>query len=278
MADLWRVILPEPLDGPDNMAIDEALLTLIGEGESPPTLRFYEWRSPWVSLGTGQAANDLDLAALDERGWGVLRRASGGTAVLHRGQLGYAVILPTSHPLWEGDLASSYQRVAAPLALGLSWLGVPSEPAPPSLKATFAAGAPPAASRVCFSALGLYELLDRRGRKLTGNSQIRRRHGALQHGTIQISGNQAELVDVLAGLTSTEKSDLMTYLLAHVGSLEASVGHCASGSDVADALARAFEEALGIGLAAGELTDRERCAAADLLKTKYRDPEWTNRR
>lgn len=278
MSEIWRLIPPEPFDGPDNMAIDEALLSLIGEGESPPTLRFYEWRAPWVSLGTGQSANDLDLAALDGRGWGLLRRASGGTAVLHLGQLGYAVILPTSHPIWEGDLASSYQRIAAPLALGLSWLGVSSEPAPPSLKAGFAAGAPPVASRVCFSALGPYELLDRRGRKLTGNSQIRRRHGALQHGTIQLSGHQSELVGVLADLPPAECPDLITYLLTHVGPLDESAGHGIGGPVVAEALARAFEEVLGVRLAAGALTDRERCVAVDLAKTKYGDPAWTNRR
>ncbi len=109
------------------MAIDEALLTLVGAGQAPPTLRFYEWRSPWVSLGTGQGASDLDPVALEARDWGVLRRASGGTAVLHQGQLGYAVILPTSHPLWNGDLASSYQRISVALALGLScWAFHPS--------------------------------------------------------------------------------------------------------------------------------------------------------
>ena len=278
MAEIWRLIPPEPFDGPDNMAIDEALLSLVGEGESLPTLRFYEWRAPWVSLGTGQSANDLERAGLDERGWGLLRRASGGTAVLHQGQLGYAVILPTSHPIWEGDLASSYQRIAAPLALGLSWLGVSSEPAPPPLKASFAAGAPPAASRVCFSALGPYELLDRSGRKLTGNSQIRRRYGTLQHGTIQLSGNQSELVGVLANLAPAESPGLVAYLLTHVGSLEESAGHGISGVDLAEALTRAFGQALGVCLAAGALTDRERCAAEDLAETKYRDPAWTNRR
>ncbi|MGH2458511.1 MAG: lipoate--protein ligase family protein [Chloroflexota bacterium] len=278
MLETWRVIPPEPFAGPENMAIDEALLALVGEGEAPPTLRFYEWRSPWVALGTGQAASDLDLTALAERGWALLRRASGGTAVLHRGQLGYAVILPTSHPLWEGDLPSSYQRIATPLALGLSRLGVLSEPAPPSLKATFAAGAPPVAARVCFSALGPYELLDRCGRKLTGNSQIRRRHGSLQHGTIQVSGNQAELVDVLAGLEPSEMVTLAAYLQTRVGSLEASAGREISGADLADALGWAFEETLGICLSAGDLSGRERCAAAELVTTKYRDPGWTNRR
>lgn len=278
MTEAWRLILPDPLDGPANMAIDDALLTLVGEGVSPPTLRFYEWRSPWISLGTAQLASDLDLAGLATRDWGILRRASGGTAVLHNGQLGYALILPTDHPFWAGDLAASYRRIAEPLALGFARLGVCANAAPPSFKAAFSEGAPRVAARVCFSALGPYELLDQRGRKLIGNSQVRRRAGALQHGTIQVSGSQSAIADVLANLSATERSEIVRYLSTHVGSVEESAGRPVCASEIIDALARSIEEAFAVHLAASSLTDRERCLADELVKTKYGERSWTFRR
>ena len=276
--EAWRLIPPTAFDGPENMAIDEALLTLIGDGASPPTLRFYTWRSPWISLGTSQSARDLDATALAVRGWGVLRRSSGGTAVLHKEQLGYAVILPASHPLWEGDLASSYRRLAEPLALGFARLGARTEPAPPALKAEFAAEAPPIAARVCFSALGPYELLDCHGRKIIGNSQVRRRASALQHGTIQVSGSQCEIADVLANATATDRCHLRSYLSTHVGSVEEAAGRRLATTDVVEALTAAFEEVLGVRLVDGELTDDERRVAAELVEAKYGDPNWAFRR
>jgi len=274
----WRLILPETFDGPWNMAVDEAVLALVGEGVSPPTLRFYEWRSPWISLGTGQSATDLDVAAIAERGWGILRRSSGGTAVLHQGQVGYAVILPSQHPLWQGDLASSYRRLAEPLARGFTHLGAQVQAAPGSLKTTFSAGAPGVAARVCFSALGPYEILDARGRKVIGNSQVRRRGASLQHGTIQISGSQSEIVDVLANVTCDERRDLISYLSSHVGSLEESSNRRICPHDIVDALVVAFEEALGVTLAVGSLTDVERARADELVKSKFGDVDWTFRR
>ncbi len=260
------------------MAIDEALLTLVGEGVSPPTVRFYTWRAPWISLGTGQPAGDLDREAVAARGWGVLRRSSGGTAVLHQGQLGYAVILPANHPLWEGDLASSYRRLAEPLAFGFNRLGVHVDPAPPSLKTEFAASAPPIASRVCFSALGPYELLDQRGRKIIGNSQIRRRASALQHGTIQVVGSQNQLAEILSTASDADRSDLAAYLTGHVGSVEEAAGRCLSPAQIAGALVAAFADLLGLCLVEGSLTPAERTLADELVRTKYGDPSWTYRR
>jgi len=275
---IWRLILPEALDGPENMAVDEALLASVGEGTAPPTLRFYEWHSPWISLGTGQQAGDLDAAALDARGWGTLRRSSGGTAVLHQGQLGYALVLPAGHPLWEGDLAASYRRLAEPLALAFNRLGVRAEPAPASLKARFSAGAPPLAARICFSALGPYELLDQTGRKIIGNAQVRRRAAALQHGTIQLFGNQTDLVDVLANATADERRDLVCYLSTHVGSLEDSSGHRFSAMKLATAIAEAFEDTLGVRFSLGTLNETECCQARALARSTYRNPDWTFRR
>src|SRR5438445_170226 len=155
----WRLILPGAFDGPGNMAIDEALLTLVADGHSPPTLRFYEWLEPWVSIGSGQSASDLDPVRLAERKLATVRRASGGTAVIHQGQLGYAIVAPNGDPIWDGDLLSSYERLSAPFRLAFERLGAVVEAAPGSASARFVAGAPSLAEKACFGALGPSEIV-----------------------------------------------------------------------------------------------------------------------
>src|SRR5579859_5014556 len=219
----WRLILPQLLDGPRNMAIDEAILTLVGEGHSPPTLRFYEWLQPWISLGSGQSAGDLDPRRLAERQWGTVRRASGGTAVLHLGQVGYAIVLPIGDPVWQGDLISSYARLSGPFRRAFARVGASVEAASPGENVRFTAGAPRLAERACFGALGPYELVAD-GRKFIGNSQIRRRHAATQHGVIQVRNGQSELATVVAADTDEEREQLAAYLASHVSSISEKTG------------------------------------------------------
>jgi lipoyl(octanoyl) transferase len=275
--DPWRLILPQSLDGPRNMAVDEAILTLVGEGHSPPTLRFYEWLQPWVSIGSGQSASDLDVGRLAERQWGTVRRASGGTAVVHLGQLGYAIVLPIGDPVWQGDLISSYARLSGPFRAAFASVGAIAQAAPPGENRRFTAGAPRLADRACFGAVGPYELVAD-GRKLLGNSQIRRRHAATQHGVIQVFGGQSELAAVVAADTNTEREQLATYLASHVSSISERTGHRISTPRLCDAIVTTLVETLAIQILPGALDDREGKLAEELLETKYANPDWTSRR
>jgi lipoate-protein ligase A len=259
------------------MAIDEALLTLVGEGQSTPTLRFYTWTQPWISLGSGQLSGEIDRAAAEVRGWGILRRASGGTAVLHQGQLGYALLLPADHPLWQGDLVASYERLSVPLQHAFEQLGALTEAWEPTRCKEFCAIAPSHYRRFCFGTLGPYELIWQ-DKKLIGNSQVRRRLSATQHGVIQVTGGQADLAAVLADLTSAEQAALAGYVTRKVGSLEEATGRAFTFEAVANALAAAFEESLGVTLRPGELSEAETRLADELVRAKYGNPEWTFRR
>lgn len=97
MTDLL-VLLDPPLSGIDNMARDEALLNLAAAGEVGPALRFYEWSPPTLSLGYFQQLGaGAEHAA--SRACPVVRRASGGGAILHDRELTYALALPGAHPL-----------------------------------------------------------------------------------------------------------------------------------------------------------------------------------
>src|SRR5947207_8096194 len=84
---IWRVIIQRAADGPTNMAIDEAIADSVAAGDVPPTLRFYAWEPACLSLGYTQPATDVDFERLASKGWGVVRRLTGGRAVLHIGEL-----------------------------------------------------------------------------------------------------------------------------------------------------------------------------------------------
>lgn len=177
----WRLILDGAASGPWNMGLDEALLESACAG-GPPTLRLYRWSGPWLSLGRAQPLDPAREAACRAAGVGVVRRATGGRAVLHGGDLTYAVAAPD--PELPGGLAASYAIVCEALLAALRVLGVEAEAAArePSRaeRPGFDCFAVPAEREVCV-----------RGRKLAGSAQRRTRGGVLQHGSIRVLADPA---------------------------------------------------------------------------------------
>ena len=104
------------------MALDEAILEHVGRGESLPTLRLYSWEPPCLSLGHAQPFADVDTSCLKERGWDVVRRATGGRAILHTDELTYSVIAPNEEPRVAGTVLESYSRLAQALLLAVKEL------------------------------------------------------------------------------------------------------------------------------------------------------------
>ena len=119
----YRLIYDTPTNGIWNMAVDEAIFTAVINGDSLPTLRFYGWNPPCLSLGYGQAFSDADMTRLNQFGWDVVRRATGGKAILHTDELTYSLCLPQHHPLAEGSIVDSYRRISTGLMAGLNRLG-----------------------------------------------------------------------------------------------------------------------------------------------------------
>ncbi len=99
---VWRLIIDEaPRSGAANMAIDQALAEAAAVGASPPTLRFYRWQPPAVSLGRHQPLNEINLEAVTERGYDVVRRPTGGRAILHTDELTYSVAAAAAEPRFK---------------------------------------------------------------------------------------------------------------------------------------------------------------------------------
>jgi lipoate-protein ligase A len=178
-ARAWRLLLDGPADAAWNMSVDESLL--LHAADSAPVLRLYAWREPSVSLGFRQAEPGW-LARCDALGVDVVRRVTGGGAVLHAGDLTYSVAAPVDAPGLPSDLRGSYEWIRARLVAGLEAAGLAASPS----------CARPGADRLelCFAGATGYEIeLD--GEKLVGSAQRRTRRGFLQHGSIRISDDAA---------------------------------------------------------------------------------------
>ena len=119
----WRVLVTGITGGPLNMAIDQAIMEAVAAQRVPPTLRFYAWEPPCLSLGYTQPVTDVDHARLADHGWDVVRRMTGGRAILHTDELTYSVALSGEDPLVAGGIVESYRRLSGALAHGLRVLG-----------------------------------------------------------------------------------------------------------------------------------------------------------
>lgn len=257
----WRLIIDLPADGATNMARDEALAAL-AEGAAP-TLRLYAWQPACLSLGRFQRSRDLDRAACASAGVEVVRRPSGGRALLHDAELTYAVIAGEHHPLLGGQsILASYRAISLALLAGLRRLGVAAELTPASSERTAAAGH----SAACFDAPASYELTVR-GRKLVGSAQTRRAGAILQHGAIPLAPHAARLPALLRGLPA----DLADRMIA----LDQAAGRAIGFGELAEAVVAGFAEAWGVAFEAGELSGRERAIERELRAEKYTSDAWT---
>ena len=104
----WRILRTPPANGAWNMAVDEAILETVRQHAALPTLRLYAWQPACLSLGYAQPFADANLDALAQNGWQIVRRPTGGRAILHTDELTYSVIAPLDEPR-VGGLSLSYQ-------------------------------------------------------------------------------------------------------------------------------------------------------------------------
>ena len=252
----WRLILSPPRPGADNMALDEALLERARE-RGEVLCRVYGWSRPTLSLGRNQtAAGCYDLTRARALGVDVVRRPTGGRAVLHHRELTYAVAMPVT-----GSLRESYARINRLLGDALRRLGVVAAPARP-------AGRTPAPSLApCFEPPTRDELVAD-GRKLVGSAQWREEGALLQHGSILVDDDQGLIRDLsLVPLPATPPPATLRGLL----------GRAPTAAELFDALLAAVRSTEGAAAAAWP-GDEALWAAVARLRSRYLDDAWTWRR
>jgi lipoyl(octanoyl) transferase len=169
--------------GRENMRRDVELLERCAHGDIAGVIRIYSFSPPCLSIGRNQDAGDVDRAACTRDGIDVVRRPSGGRAVLHRDEVTYAVICRTTEPHFGGPVLESCARIHAVVATALAGLGVTATPRAASADEAAAARAR-AGIADCFAHPSAHELIDARGLKLVGSAQARLGDALLQHGSI----------------------------------------------------------------------------------------------
>lgn len=273
----WRLIIDaEPRSGPANMALDEAMAGAVARADAPPTLRLYAWR-PWaVSIGRFQSARDVDAAAVRERGGELVRRLSGGRALLHAEEVTYAAALPQGDPHARDGVLGTYRRLSAGLVQGLQRLGVTPDPLQPSARPQGALSA------ACFEAPSAYEITVG-GRKLMGSAQCKRGGYVLQHGSLPLRGEPAGLASLLQ-MEAGAQEGLRTTLRNRAVSLEqlraAAPADAAAWSweRVAAALAEGLRQALRLCWTTGSYRPSELEEAGRLIRVQYANDAWTYER
>lgn len=264
-----RLIYDSPTIGRYNMAADEATLNAVSTGKSPPTLRLYGWEPLCLSLGYGQRSREADLVQLTANGWGIVRRPTGGKAILHGDELTYSLALPANHPLASGDVLTSYLTISRALASGLALLGLHPQ-AGPMTEARNTQGP------VCFEVPSHYEIIVS-GRKLIGSAQMRRKGGILQHGTLPLHGDLGRICTALAYPDEATREAGRAQVRARATTLEAALGQRISWQDAADAVVQGFVQTFQLEFTVGTLTPSER-ADTERLQAVYGGPEHTLRR
>ncbi len=271
----WRLVLSPPADGASNMALDEAILLAVAEGAAPPTLRLFAWQPACLSLGYAQPAAEVDPARLHAWGYDLVRRPTGGRAILHVDELTYSVSAPLTEPRVRGGVVESYQRLSAGLLRGLQRLGLPAQ-AEPAAAAPLATAGP-----VCFEVPSSYEITVGEGggapRKLLGSAQVRKHAGVLQHGALPLTGDLGRICDVLAFASDEARAAARRRLASRAATVAEVLGRDVSWEEASQALAAGFADALNLTLAPAPLSQRELALAEQLRGEKYATDEWSRR-
>lgn len=273
----WRFIVDdEPRSGSANMALDQAIAESCAAGDTPSTLRFYRWNPPAVSLGRHQSAGDIDLEAVDARGYEVVRRPTGGRAILHIDEFTYSVAAAADEPRVRGGVMDAYLRLSNALLAGLQRLGVGSVD-----KAAGDVRTSQDVSAACFEVPSAYEITSN-GRKLMGSAQSRRAGYVLQHGSLPLTGNITRLIDVLA-LPPGEAQSLRDELSTRACTLAQALGVAdddpqVAFGHVAEAIAGGFGQELKLTFSRAEPSPPEIRRTAVLIREQFASPDWTHNR
>jgi lipoate-protein ligase A len=251
------------------MAIDEAIFRENQRRrESLPTLRFYSWHKPAVSIGYFQdASREIDCKTCREQGVEIVRRPTGGKAVYHEHDVTYAVVAQESCPPFPRDILGTYRVISGCIARGLTILGIETSMSPE--RRPIQAGN---RSASCFSSSSSYELLAG-NRKLCGSAQVRARGVFLQHGSLLTEFDPHKTCRVLFPHCK-DKAGQIERLRTSITSLKDHLRVHVDVEGICSALQAGFEGELKVTLMPGELTAEEEEIASELLRDKYSMDKW----
>jgi len=251
----WRFENTGVRSGVFNMEYDEALARALVEGTGNPTIRVYGWQPFAISLGWNQSIEEIDVNKTSAAGIDVVRRPTGGRAILHANELTYSVVMRVHNK----NVLTVYEDISRALVAGLQELGAPvaiekSQPHFPSLYRSASAVA-------CFSSTGRYEIKCN-GRKLVGSAQRRYAAGGgeevvLQHGSILLGSEHKQIVDFLNLPSEEQRIALLQELDEKTTELSTVLNRVINYDKTADAILQGFRKAWFISPEVVNTIDKE---------------------
>lgn len=279
--ETWRFIESGPCSPAENMAVDEAILIAHSEGKVQPTVRFYRWNPPTLSIGYFQkAAEEVDLQRVGQERIGFVRRPTGGRAVLHDRELTYSMIVSENYPGMPKSVTEAYRVLSEGLVLGFRHLGLQADLARLATeeeKQKYAS----AGSAACFDSPSWYELVVE-GKKAAGSAQTRSRGVILQHGSILLDLD-IDLLFSLLQFANDKIKERMKHSFSQkavaINDIMRRLGRKAVDWGQAEkAFKQGIAEGLGISWNEQPLSAYERQLAERLIAEKYGNEAWNLKR
>ncbi|MGI8145289.1 lipoate--protein ligase family protein [Staphylococcus haemolyticus] len=272
MTETWNFINTGSHDPYYNMAMDEALLNFVSRGEIDPVVRFYTWNPATLSVGYFQRLKkEIDIDKVNEKGFGLVRRQTGGKGVLHDKELTYSVIVSEEHPNMPSTVTEAYRVISEGLLEGFKLLGFEAYFAIPRSKEEREKLKQPR-SAVCFDAPSWYELVVE-GRKIAGSAQTRQKGVILQHGSLLQDVNVDELFDMFIFKNDRLKDKMKKAFVDKAVAINDISDRHISIEEMEKAFEEGFKKGLNIEFKPLTLSD-EQIKEVKELEEKYRSDEW----
>jgi lipoate-protein ligase A len=250
MKEQWRLLKTQNNSAFTNMAIDRAVLVTNSKAKVPPTVRFYTWKPPAISIGYFQSlSEEIDIDACKDLGVEFVRRITGGGAVFHDKELTYSIVIPESNPKVPKNILESYRRICGAVIKGLKQLWIESKYAP------------------------INDIIVN-NKKISGNAQTRKLKTVLQHGTILMDVDVDKMFKLLKVPDEKIKDKLIADVKQRVTSIKHVSGNVISFSEVADAMQTGFEQEFSIELVSDVLTKDEINLTKKFEKECFSTNEW----
>jgi lipoate-protein ligase A len=290
--NIWRFVFTGGKDAFFNMALDEALLISCQQGKSPPILRLYQWEPPGISIGYFQKIKQtVDTNKCKEKNIDIVRRLTGGRAVLHRDDLTYSVCASEDFFDQLGEsINQTYQKISFAfleafklLKINAEWVKVSTpfarDPLDREKKKMEIFPQP------CFSSSSRYEI-EMQGKKILGSAQRRfsarggstldRKDGFLQHGSLPLKRGEIDLVDLLPSSKSTTK-EKSKFRKSYI-TLQEAINTNVPLKELLTIIQNGFENFFSIKFEEKELTKEEENFTHQLIERKYRTKDWNFRK
>ncbi|MDX8047418.1 lipoate--protein ligase family protein [Gracilibacillus sp. S3-1-1] len=268
MTETWYFIDTGKQTPAYNMAVDECLLNWHSEGKIPPTIRFYEWEPAGLSVGYFQkTTNKIDLDAVRRNGYGLVRRLTGGRAVLHDKELTYSIVVSEEHAKMPSSIKEAYLVLSKGLLEGYQTLGIDASFAIPEGKLETTQSA------VCFEEPSWYELVVD-NKKAAGSAQTRKKGVILQHGSIPLTVDDNQLYDLFIYRNEKVKERARKSFKDKAISIEEAANRTVTMAETKRAFKEGFAKGLNIELQELTFSQEQEQEVIALMKSKYLQDEW----